>query len=952
MEPRDQQLMVALRIRPLSAAELEQGATVTTHKVGDQMVVLMDPSEDPEDTLRTHRSRERTFTFDAVFDQRASQGDVYRATAQHLVAGVLSGYNATVFAYGPSGAGKTHTMLGVDAEPGIYLRTLTDLFQAIEGTRDDMDYSVSMSYLEVYNEVLRDLLNPSSGVLDLREDARGAVQIAGITEVSTSNAQEIMQLLTRGNRQRTQEPTATNQTSSRSHAVLQVTVRQQSRGPDVAGEVCVGRLFMVDLAGSERASQTQNRGKRLQEGAHINRSLLALGNCIAALSEKGSGRTQFVNFRDSKLTRLLKDALGGNSRTVMIAHISPASTHFEESRSTLLFAHRARSIKTRVKRNLLNVSCHLDQYTGVISDLRRQIEHLKSKMERRQDPGKRSEPGARDAQVSTPTQDTEDNSRLQMNRIRAQLVGAFEEQLEMRRSLLELENTSVGLHIAVSRHLLAVADWEREKTHHHAQDESPERDEQQEAEVADADRDGDEDVSAEPHEVTLAREEVNMLLAEQRKTVALKAGLEQRLASAQSKAAQLERLLPARALSEDQQEALRLLCRAQELELENAGLQAGLLRRDSLLCQKDLVIRRCHQHRLLCERIIQDQRQLLQDGGLPVPAALAEYYSLYSREQGEGSLDRLLKLHSVMASSLQDGPVGNTSPLPEESSRDQPDDWRDLPCVAQFEPPPVLLDTDSMVRQRAPPLSHAHPAPGQRLFIACSDGHRSSKATPSKQLGKQSILVPPPALHILLTPPSREKSGSPSMRSRVSKLCSPAGPELDTPRTAAATLKEMALSTKSIALIAATRRSQAQDRKRGSSHSSLHLPEEVALDSRDPSPADRRWPRASTGRGGSAERKASRKQSPLLTWGAQPAAERPQPPPLERSAERQTPPAPRRLPSGRGFFPAVPAASKMKPDLSLHAGSADSGSQCLSPRPPSSPRKRQGGSARGPRRPK
>ncbi|XP_053512973.1 kinesin-like protein KIF19 [Artibeus jamaicensis] len=925
MEPRDQQLVVALRIRPLSEAELEQGATVIAHKVGDQMVVLMDPGEDPEDTLRTHRSREKTFTFDSVFDQHATQGDVYHATTQHLVAGVLCGYNATVFAYGPSGAGKTHTMLGMDTEPGIYLRTLTDLFQAIEGTCDNADYSVSMSYLEVYNEVLRDLLNPSSGFLDLREDARGAVQIAGITEVSTSNAQEIMQLLTRGNRQRTQEPTATNRTSSRSHAVLQVTVRQQSRSPEVAGEVCVGRLFMVDLAGSERASQTQNRGKRLQEGAHINRSLLALGNCIAALSERG-GRAQFVNFRDSKLTRLLKDALGGNSRTVMIAHISPASTHFEESRSTLLYAHRARNIKTRVKRNLLNVSDHSDQYTGVISDLRRQIEHLKSKMER-QDPGKRSEPGARDAQVTTPTQDTEDDSRLQMSRIRAQLVGAFEEQLEMRRNLLELENTSVELHVAVSRHLLAIADWEREKTHHHAQDESLEREERQEAEAADADGDGDEDVSAEPHEVTLAREEVNMLLAEQRKTVALKAGLEQRLASAQSKAAQLEQLLPTRALSEDQQEALRLLCRAQELELENTGLQAGLLRRDSLLCQKDQVIWRCHQHRLLCERIIQDQRRLLQDGGLPVPAALAEYYGLYSRDRDEGSLDRLLWLHSVTASSLPDGSVGTASPLPEESSRDQLDDWRDLPCSAQFELPPVLLDLDS-------------------------DGHRSSKATPSRKPGKQGVLVPAPALRILLTPPSREKSGSLSVRSRVSKLCSPAGPELDTPSAAAAALKEMVLGTKSIALIAATRRSKAQDLEGGSGLSSLHRPEEAASDSRDPSPADRRWPRASVGMGSSAERKASRKRSPLLTWGLQPAAERTQPPSLKPLTESQTPPAPQQLPSGRGFLPAVPSASKVKPGLSLHAGSADSGSRRHSPRPPSSPRKRQGGSARAPRRPK
>lgn len=246
---------VALRIRPLSDLELEDGATVVAHKAGDQVVVLMDPGEDPEDPLCTHRSREKTFIFDTVFDQQASQEDVYRATTQHLVEGVVSGYSSTMFAYGPSGAGKTHTMLGTDAEPGIYLQTLTHLLRAIEETRDSADCSVSTSYLEIYNEAIRDLLNPSSGFLDLREDARGSIQIAGITEVSTSNAQEIMQLLTKGNRQRTQEPTATNQTSSRSHAVLQVTVRQRSRATNLAGAVRLGRLFMVDLAGSERASQ-------------------------------------------------------------------------------------------------------------------------------------------------------------------------------------------------------------------------------------------------------------------------------------------------------------------------------------------------------------------------------------------------------------------------------------------------------------------------------------------------------------------------------------------------------------------------------------------------------------------------------------------------------------------------------------------------------------------------
>ncbi|DAA15164.1 TPA: kinesin family member 18A-like [Bos taurus] len=913
-EPKDQQLTVALRIRPLNDTELEEGAAVIAHKVGDQMVVLMDPSEDPEDPLRTHRSREKTFIFDAVFDQHASQEDVYLATTQQLVEGVVSGYNATVFAYGPSGTGKTHTMLGMDTEPGIYLQTLSDLFQAIEETRDSTDCSVSMSYLEIYNEVIRDLLSPSSGFLDLREDSRGSIQIAGITEVATSNAQEIMQLLTKGNRQRTQEPTATNKTSSRSHAVLQVIVRRRGRGAHPAEEVRVGRLFMVDLAGSERASQTQNQGKRMKEGAHINRSLLALGNCINALSEKGGSRAQYVNFRDSKLTRLLKDALGGNSRTMMIAHISPASTHFEESRTTLLYAYRAKNIKTRVKRNLLSVSYHITQYTDVISDLRGQIQCLKAKVER-QERERRGEPGGRDAQDPTllgkhgfdpglggvapgaagslsapatiPASDAEEDSRLQMNRIRAQLIGAFQEQLEMRRSLVELENTSIELHMDTSRHLLTIAEpspnsWEREKTHHLAHRAgTPERDE----EALEAGPEGGEGEPAEPHEVALAREEVNMLLAEQRKTAALKVregrlrdtgpvlgylvGLEQRLANAKKKASQMEELLPTQVIIEDHREVLRLLCRARELELENMGLQANSLCRRNLLCQKDFVIQRCQQHRRLCEQIIREQQQLIQDSGLEVPEALEQLYRLYSRELGGGTLNRLLLLHAVMASSLRDGSVLNISPPPEEPSQDQPDDREDLPWGAQFELPPMLLDPDS-------------------------DGYKSSRATPSKKLGRRDSLLPPSSLHILLSPlpahevgvcgaegPAALKPRFQSMKTLVSKLCSPAGqePGTPTPRTAAEAglsaqaLKEMAAGTKSIALIAATRRSRAQDPEGSSGRSSLHPPEEAAPDPKDPKPsitpetslADRKWLQASPGRARSAERKARGKPSPPVT---------------------------------------------------------------------------------------
>uniref|UniRef100_A0A8C1PXP7 Kinesin-like protein n=1 Tax=Cyprinus carpio TaxID=7962 RepID=A0A8C1PXP7_CYPCA len=602
---------VALRIRPLSDAELEEGATIIAHKVDDQMVVLMDPMEDPDDILRAHRSREKTYMFDVAFDYSATQDEVYRSTTKGLIEGLISGYNATVFAYGPTGCGKTYTMLGTDREPGIYVRTLNDLFKAIEETSDDMQYSVSMSYLEIYNEMIRDLLNPSSGFLDLREDSKGEIQVAGITEVSTINAREIMELLMKGNKQRTQEPTAANQTSSRSHAVLQVAVRQQSRCRDILQEVRFARLFMIDLAGSERASQTQNRGQRLKEGAHINRSLLALGNCINALSEKNGNK--YVNYRDSKLTRLLKDSLGGNSRTVMIAHISPASLAFEDSRNTMTYADRAKSIRTRVKRNLLNVSYHVAQYTSIISDLRSEIQRLKKKIadqaSRQLNPDRTD---IRHVQAEVQAHSSQ-QSRAEMDQLREQLIDAFRQQMDIRKRLMELDNSNMEIQIDTSKHLLTITDWEQERFRRRKKWQGERRKESFSKDESEKDSDSPESLpdSTETQEVAIARENLVSLMAEQKKIQKQKAGLEQRLAELREKARRLEELLPRRVSSEEQREVLCLLCKVHELEIENAEMQSSALLKDNVIRQKNVVVQRFEQHRHLCHEIIQQQRQFI-----------------------------------------------------------------------------------------------------------------------------------------------------------------------------------------------------------------------------------------------------------------------------------------------------------------------------------------------------
>jgi kinesin family protein 18/19 len=179
----------------------------------------------------------------------------------------------------------------------------------------------------------------------------------------------------------------------------------------------VGKLFLIDLAGSERAAHTKNRGKRMVEGAHINRSLLALGNCINALVERGP--KAYVNYRDSKLTRLLKDSLGGNSMTVMIAHISPASQHFEESRNTLLYADRAKNIKNTVKRNVLDVTYHIAQYQSIIGELREEIARLRKKINEQDEP------------VAGGTGVYKKNG-FGLNGLKEELVNIFHDQMELR----------------------------------------------------------------------------------------------------------------------------------------------------------------------------------------------------------------------------------------------------------------------------------------------------------------------------------------------------------------------------------------------------------------------------------------------------------------------------------------------------------------------------------------
>ena len=260
---------------------------------------------------------------------------------------------------------------------------MAELFQRIEERRADYVVDVSVSFLEIYNEEIRDLLAPPDayrpkGGLAMREDNRRRITVAGLVEVIPKDAEEVKAIVMMGNGRRTQSPTHANATSSRSHAVLQINVIQSPRTADVIEERTMATLSIIDLAGSERASATKNMGKRMIEGANINKSLLALGNCINALCE-ARGRAH-IPYRNSKLTRLLKFSLGGNCRTVMIVCVAPTSRHLEDTGNTLAYANRAKEIKTKISKNVIDVDRHVGQYLEAISRLNEEVRELKAKL--------------------------------------------------------------------------------------------------------------------------------------------------------------------------------------------------------------------------------------------------------------------------------------------------------------------------------------------------------------------------------------------------------------------------------------------------------------------------------------------------------------------------------------------------------------------------------------------
>ncbi|KAH9690262.1 kinesin-like protein KIN-14R [Citrus sinensis] len=334
-------IRVFCRCRPLSKEEAS---------AGHAMVVDFSAAKDGELGILTGGSTKKFFKFDRVYSPRDEQVDVF-ADASPLVTSVLDGYNVCIFAYGQTGTGKTFTMEGTQQNRGVNYRTLELLFKIAEERKETFTYSISVSALEVYNEQIRDLLDtsPTSKKLEIRQASEGFHHVPGLTEAKIENIKEVWDVLHIGSNARAVGSNNVNEHSSRSHCMLCILVKAKNL---INGECTKSKLWLVDLAGSERLAKTEVQGERLKEAQNINRSLSALGDVISSLATK-SGH---IPYRNSKLTHLLQDSLGGDSKTLMFLQISPSEQDLGETLSSLNFASRVRGVELSPARKQIDIS--------------------------------------------------------------------------------------------------------------------------------------------------------------------------------------------------------------------------------------------------------------------------------------------------------------------------------------------------------------------------------------------------------------------------------------------------------------------------------------------------------------------------------------------------------------------------------------------------------------------
>eukprot|EP00754_Rhynchopus_humris_P025230 Rhum_TRINITY_DN14938_c19_g1::Rhum_TRINITY_DN14938_c19_g1_i1::g.130241::m.130241/K20198/KIF17; kinesin family member 17 len=414
-------VQVVVRVRPISQREQEQGSRESiTSNLADNSV-----------TVHADGDSARTFSFDRIYTKQFTQKDIYTQSIHPLVDSVLGGYNATVFAYGQSGSGKTYTMTGGSgASRGVIPHALDHIFESTRQEEAATDrkttHSIRISYVELYNGLCRDLLTDTKSTLELKENEHKLFYVKGLEQVKVSSPEQCLRLLDEGHRRREVGCTMLNEDSSRSHSVFTVEITSMSAESEPP-VIVVSKLNLVDLAGSERQGKTATTGKRFEEGKKINLSLTALGSVIDSLVKKEG----HIPFRSSHLTMLLKDSLGGNCRTVMFATCSPVEYNASETMSTLRFADRAKKIKNTPR-------VQLDPKDELLQQLREEVALLKKRL-----------------QAAGVDEDAENQKEDSYDRLQVEAQGL--------RS--EVESLTTDLHALSARHATVTADAEDQATH-------------------------------------------------------------------------------------------------------------------------------------------------------------------------------------------------------------------------------------------------------------------------------------------------------------------------------------------------------------------------------------------------------------------------------------------------------------------------------------------------------
>lgn len=470
--PKNANVKVVVRVRPFLPRETQKGYINLVSMQNETTTINPPPpSQSPSSTRASARRTvdPKSFTFDHSFwscnkkdPHYSGQEDVYRSVGKEFLDHNLEGYHTCIFAYGQTGSGKSHTMMGDESDPGLIPRTCQDLFERIEKmTSGHVTCTVRVSYFEVYNEQVRDLLvtskeggTPNGQLhhkLRVRESPTDGPYVEDLSEFSVKTADEVLKYLSTGNKARATAATKMNDVSSRSHAVFTLVVKQVITDPVTdATEEKTARIRLVDLAGSERANSTGATGQRLREGSNINKSLTTLGRVIAALADNagdtqglGSGRSSpvkrksgnsscqslngavegIIPYRDSVLTWLLKDSLGGNSKTAMVACISP--TDYDETLSTLRYADQAKNIRTRAVVNQDIVSAA--DRDKLLAEMQEQINNLQTSLHQHQQ---------------------QEKSTLELEKVKS-VIRFYEDRAieeESKRRAIQVENNAVKRH--------------------------------------------------------------------------------------------------------------------------------------------------------------------------------------------------------------------------------------------------------------------------------------------------------------------------------------------------------------------------------------------------------------------------------------------------------------------------------------------------------------------------